>query len=254
MALGVTGVAVGLSFLALAGEFVTSRAGNKENAYSRMGELMREAAGTKPLSANKRWTDGPTRDFFRDILEMNQQYSAEAAALDSSAIKDLYSAESYSGKPHMEKVVEQLQAALAVDEKYASLEPIMKRMEDRIADVKVSAAAKQEFLKGMEENFEKSVAPRNELLRTERVWMKSTIDLYEFAIAHSPEYSIKGKKLYFRNDAAREEFVSRQSEAMAQHKDFLKAKAAFEQSRKDKMGQAGLSPSDFTPGQLGKPQ
>lgn len=252
-ALGIAGVAVLFSFIGLAQE-IASRPAKNGDTNHQIGDLLKEAAGTKPTGKDAEWTDSVLRDFFRDILEMNQKYSAEAAALDSSAIKDLYSVESYRGKTRMEKTVAQLQAALAVDEKYASLDPILKKLADRIASADVSETEKQQVLQAMKASAEKSLAPRNELLRTEEAWMKSTIDLYNFTIAHSSEYSVKNHKLYFRNDAARESFTSQQSQSIVLHKDFLKAKAAFEQSRKDKMQQVGVSPSDLTPEQLGKTQ
>jgi hypothetical protein len=253
-ALGVVSIALLFSMFAFTGEIASKRGGLESNAYHEAGNILKEAAGKKPVSKDANWWDAPTRDFFQDILQMNRNYSAEAAALDSSAIKDLYSSSSYGGRVHMEKVVSQLQAALAVDEKYASLDPIMKRMDDRVAAVNVSEGEKQAFLKGMKNSMERSLAPREELLRTEEVWMTSTIDLYKFVIAHTNDYSIRDNKLYFRNDAMRDEFTSQQSKAIALHKDFLKAKSAFEESRKNKMNELGVAPSDLTPSQLGKPR
>jgi hypothetical protein len=152
----------------------------------------------------------------------------------------------------MEKTVSQLHAAVAVDEKYASIDPFIKKLEAQVAIANASDKQKQDFLGGVKSGMGRSLEPRNELLRTEETWMKSTIDLYDFAIAHSSQYSIKGGKVYFRDDATREGFVSQQSKAVALHKDFLKAKEAFEQSRKNKMDQLGVSSSDLTPEQLGK--
>lgn len=253
-ALGTAAIAALFSILGLAGEMASRHDGLQSNAYHQAGNLLKEAAGKQPVSKDANWWDAPTRDFFQDILQMNQSYSAEAAALDSSAIKDLYSSSSYGGKVHMEKVISQLQAALAVDEKYASLDPLVKKMHDRVAAVNVSEDKKQAFLKGMKNSMEKSLGPREELLRTEEVWMKSTIGLYTFVIAHTNDYSIRDNKLYFRNDAVRDEFTSQQSKAIALHKDFLEAKSAFEESRKSKMNELGVAPSDLSPSQLGKPR
>ncbi len=252
--LGVVSVALLFSMFAFTGEMASRHGGLESSAYHQAGDLLKEAAGKQPVGKDANWWDAPTRDFFQDILQMNQSYSAEAAALDSSAIKDLYSSSSYGGKVHMEKVISQLEAALAVDEKYASLDPLVKKMDDRVAAVNVSESEKQAFLKGMKNNLEKSLVPREELLRTEEVWMKSTIDLYMFVIAHTNDYSIHDNKLYFRNDAARDEFTSQQSKAIALHDDFLKAKSAFEESRKSKMNELGVAPSDLSPAQLGKPR
>jgi hypothetical protein len=252
--LGVVSVALLFSMLAFTGEMASRHGGLGSNAYHQAGDLLKEAAGKQPVSKDANWWDAPTRDFFHDILQMNQSYSAEAAALDSSAIKDLYSSSSYGGKVHMEMVISQLEAALAVDEKYASLDPLVKKMDDRLAAVNVSEGEKQAFSRGLKNSLEKSLAPRKELLRTEEVWMKSTIELYAFVIAHTNDYSIRDNKLYFRNDAVRDEFTSQQSKAIALHNDFLKAKSAFEESRKSKMNEMGVAPSDLSPSQLGKPR
>ena len=251
-ALLVAFIAVIFSFLGLAGEIASKYRGLQPDAYHKTGDLLKEAAGKLPASANVNWYDGPTRDFFRDILEMNQRYTAEVAKVDNSAIKDLYSSKSYGGEVHMKKVVTQLRVALAVDEKYTPLEPLIKKLEERVAATNASESEKQEFLKGLHGSIEKSLGPRHDLIQKEEAWMKCTIELYEFTIAHNADYSIRDNKLYFSNKAARESFTAQQTKAIALHKEFLKAKSAFEESRKSKMNQLGVSPSDLTPAQLGK--
>jgi hypothetical protein len=251
-ALGVAAIAALFSLLGLAGEMASLRGGIDRDLYRQTGNLLKEAAGKQPVGKDTNWWNAVTRDFFRDILEMNQRYAAEVGALDRSAIKDLYSSKSYGGDVHMQKVVTQLHAALAVDEKYASLDPLIKRMEDRVAAADASESQKQEFLKGMRGSLEQKLGPRKDLVRKEEDWMKSTIDLYDFATAHLADYSIQDNKLYFRNDATKREFFSQQAKAIALHNDFLKAKRAMEESRRNNLNQVGVSPSDLTPAQLGK--
>ena len=245
--LGIAAIAVCLSIFALAGERASKHASSATEINHQVGDLLKEAAGTKPSSGDSHWWDAATRDFFHDILEMNQQYTAEVAALDNSAIKDLYSVNSYRGKARMEKVVAQLQAALAVDEKYASLDPLVKKLEERIAEADASEKEKQEFLTGLKNSMDKSLAPRNEVIRGEEAWMKSTIDLYEYVIAHASEYSIRGDKLYFQDDATKDEFTSRQAQAIALYKEFLQAKRASDSSRKNGLDKLGVAPSDLPP-------
>jgi len=247
-------IALAVTVFTFAGEMRNLRPATESEAKHQMGSLLKEAAGAQPRSKDANWWDGPTRDFFKDILEMNQKYAAEVSALDNSAIKDLYSPESYVSVAHMQKVVDQVQAALAVDEKYISIEPIVKKLEDRVAAVNISESQKKQFMEGLKGSMDRHRAPRREVIRTEKVWMNGTIGLYEFMTEHKSEYSIKNKKLYFSNDAARVEFVSQQAKAIAAHKEFLKAKSAMEESRKKSMDQIGVSPSDLTPSQLGKPQ
>lgn len=253
-ALGVAAIAFILTCMAFMGEAVSRRALTPEELDHRIGDLLKEAAGTKPLSRDGDWWDGPARDFFHDLIEMNKHYAEEVKALDNSAIQDLYSVDSYSSKARMAEAVAQLQAAQAVDERYASLDPIIKKMEDRIAHAKVSESEKQEFLKGMEASMTKALAPRDETFRTERAWIESTIELYQFGIAHSAEYSIRGNKLYFENDDARKEFIERQTQSIALHKEFLKAKGAAEDNRKQGLGKVGVSPTDMTPPKTQQPQ
>lgn len=245
---GVSLVALFISFLT----FVGSLRQPPNQANRNVAELLRQAAGNKATTPDANWSDGVLRDFFRELLDRNQQYIAEVHALDSSAIKNLYAADSYAGKTHMEKVMSQLRASYDVDQKYSSLEPVLKGLRDRVAAAHASEREKQDFLKGMDEGLERSLRPRTELLRAEKLWMDSTLDLYGFMLAHSSDYSIQDTKLYFEDGAIRKQFTALQSKAVTSHKDFLKAKASFENARKDDMNQLGVSTSEFTPSQLGK--
>lgn len=240
------------SFLISFLSFMGSLNAPPDKMHRAVGELLRQAAGNKPTTPDANWSDGLLRDFFRELLDRNQQYMAEMHALDSSAIKNLYSTDSYAGEAHMEKVMSQLRAAYDLDQKYSSLEPTLKSLRDRVAAAHASEQEKKDFLKGMDQGLERSLRPRTELLRAEKIWMDSTQDLYGFMLAHSSEYSIQDTKLYFEDAALRKQFTALQSKAVASHKDFLKAKASFENARKDNLNQLGVSSSEFTPSQLGK--
>jgi hypothetical protein len=242
---GISLVAFVFSFLALAGSI--HEPGATADAKRQMGNLLKEAAGKQPQTANTHWWDGPSRDFFHDIMVMNQQYKAEVAQLDQSAITHLYSPGTYSSKKGMEKIVAQLQALLAVDEKYSSLDPFLKSVENRVRSADAPDSEKEEFLKGLKESATRNMAPRNETFRTAKNWFEASIDLYQFTIAHSSEYSVRGGKLYFRNAPAQAGFTSRQSKAISLHDEFLKAKHLAEVAQKNALGDLGVSPSDFTP-------
>jgi hypothetical protein len=247
-------VAVFFSILAVNGSTRDSGAGGTGDVKREMGSLIKEAAGKQPQSADAHWWDGPSRDFFHDIIVMNQQYTAEVAKLDQSALKDLYSPGSYSRKKGMEKIVTQLQSALAVDEKYSSLDPLLQAVEKRVRAADAPEAEKEGFLKGLKESAAKTLAPRNETFRTEKNWMEATIDLYQFTVDHSAEYAVRGGKLYFQNAAAQEGFTSRQSKALALQEEFLKAQHGAEAVQKSVQSEFGVSPSDLTPAQPDKPK
>jgi hypothetical protein len=246
-------VALAFSFLAFAGGSQQSGTG-RGDVKRQMGNLIKEAAGKQPQSANAHWWDGPSRDFFHDIIVMNEQYTAEVAKLDQSALKNLYSSGSYSRKKGMDEIVTQLQSALAVDQKYSSLDPLLQAVEKRVQAADAPEVEKEGFLKGLKESAAKTLAPRNETFRTEKNWMEATIDLYQFTIDHSSEYSVRGGKLYFQNAAAQEGFTSRQSKALALQEEFLKAQHGAEAVQKSVQGEFGVTPSDFTPAQPDKPK
>lgn len=251
-ALGITGIALLFSIVLLAREFATLHGKSDADIYRHIGALFKEAAGKQPTSGDAHWTDAVIREFIQDIMEMNQHYAAEVAALDRSAIKNLYSTDSYAGLTHMKKVVVQLEAALAVDERYASVDSLIKRMENRVAAANASETDKRDFLNGMQSSLPQGLAPRYELVRKEEEWTKSAIALYEFLIAHTDEYSIRDNKLYFNNLATRKEFMKEQSNSIRLRKEVLKARKAMLDNRNNKMGEVGLSPSDFSPAQLGQ--
>jgi hypothetical protein len=240
-------VALLISLLVFSGSIRDSGTGGKSEIKRQMGSLIKEAAGKQAQSADTHWWDGPSRDFFHDLIVMNQQYSAEVANLDQSALASLYSPRSYSSRKGMEKIVAQLQSALAVDQKYSSLDPILQSVENRVRSADAPDAEKQGFLKGLKESASRTLASRNETFRTGKNWMEATIDLYQFTIAHSSEYSVRGGKLYFRNAAAQEEFTSRQSKAISLQNEFLKAQHVAEDMQKNALGEFGVSPSDFAP-------
>jgi hypothetical protein len=250
--LGISGIAFFWTLLALGGSLVRPAGSLTPDTNHEVGTLLKEAAGRKPQAADAHWWDGPSRDFFHDILERNQQYSQEVSTLDSSAIKDLYSVDSYAGETHMQKVLAQLHAALAVDEKYGSLDAVIKRMEERVAAADAPENEKESFLTGMKNSMEKSLGPRNEVLRTEDIWMNLTIELYEFCLAHTADYSIRDGKLYFKDTSVKDEFTSLQSKAIEAHHEFLKAQKIFAESQKNGLNQMGVSPSDLTPSQPAK--
>jgi len=236
-----------------------SAAGSRNNLNSldpatrrEVGDLLRQAGGAKKNTADMHWWDAPIREMAQELISRNQQYISEIGGLDSSAIKNLYATDSYAGKAHMGKVVVQLRAASEVDAKYSSVEPIFKKMRERVASVNASELEKSHFLDGFDGSLHRSLEPRNKLMRSEKEWMDSSIQLYEFMMANSDHYSIRDAKLYFDSTALMEDFEKRQSQAVALHQDFLKAKAAFEEDRKNSLNQLGVSPSEFTPSQLGK--
>jgi len=239
-------LALGVSLVAFAGSLQKAPAFDESKAKLQMGHLMKQAAGNEPATPDGEWYEGPSREFFRDILNFNQQYTGAMQSAKGASMAKLYTPESYATRAGMQTTVTQLRAMLDVDRKYESMEPLIKKLEVRVYATRASQAEKEAFLNGLRGSFSKSLAPRNETMRVEEEWLQSSIDLYVYTLAHSADYSVRGKKLVFRAGVSPVEFQSLQSKAIEQHKVAVDAKHKLDAARQTAMSQTGLTPADLS--------
>ena len=207
---------------------------------------MKQAAGKEAPTPDSEWYEGPTRVFFHDILTFNQEYTAAIQALGTSSMGKLYTPESYATRADMQTTISHLRALLDVDKKYESLDPVVKKLEVNINATSASEFEKQELLKGFRSNFNKTSAPRGETFRAEEEWLQSSIDLYEFTLAHSGDFRIQDKKLIFHETGSRDQFQALQSKAIALRKATVDAKHKLDAARQDAMSQSGITPADIS--------
>ena len=119
-------------------------------------------------------------------------------------------------------------------------------MEVNISATSASEFAKEEFLKGFRSSTSKSLAPRRETFRTEEEWMQSSIDLYEFTLAHFGDYKVQGKKLMFHGNGLFGQFQDLQSKSITFRKTAIESKHKFDAGRQDALSQAGVTPADIS--------
>jgi hypothetical protein len=238
-------VVLGISLVSFARELLLAPRFDESAAKKQMGHLMKQAAGKEAATPDSEWYDGPTRQFFRDILAFNQEYSGAVQSIDQSSLAKLYTPESYATRANMQTTITMLHALLDVDTKYESMEPVLKKMEVNIRATSVSEFEKEEFLKGVRSSTEKSLAPRRETFRAEEEWLQSSIDLYEFTLAHFGNYKVQGKKLMFRGNGVVGQFQDLQSKSMALRKTAVESKHKFDVARRDALSQSGVTPADL---------
>jgi hypothetical protein len=239
-------LALGITLVSFAGSLRQTPGFDESSDKKRMGHLLRQAAGKEAATSDSEWYEGPTREFFRDILAFNQEYTGAIQSLDRSSIAKLYTPESYVTRAGMQTTVCQLHALLDVDEKYKSSDQLLKKMEVNITATTASETEKEEFLKGFRGSFSKSLAPRSETFRLEEEWLQSSIELYEFTLSHFGDYSARGKKLIFRGGASPVEFQNLQSKAITLRKAAIEAKHKLDSARQDAMSQTGVTPADIS--------
>jgi hypothetical protein len=230
------------SFLAYRGSWVSPTSLNKE----RISILAREGAGLLPVSQDQSVWDSPVRSCFADISDFSRRYLEEANQLDRSALSGLYSAESFKDSRQMEKVLTQLRALLALEGKYASLDPILERNKARIRSVDAPDSAKNLVLDTMNGSAaQKGIANRSALYAKEKAWIQSSIDLYEFTLTKRDSYALRDGKLVFKNRTVMSEFNQRLKDAVGRKADILQANEDFENLQKEGLREFNLQPSDM---------
>jgi len=234
-------IALIVSFMAFAGASQQRHRFRHTDPKKEMARLLAEASGKSPVSSNSDWWDGLMRDFFRSIIERNKRYTQEIREFDNSALKHLYSPESYSTRAGMQKTIDQLQATLQLDQKYGTVRPLIEDMERRLRTVDASEGDKESFLEGVKSSSEVFLGSQDKLLDLEKKWVDASVVLYQFTIEYRADYAIEAKKLVFKNDAARLEFVAKQNEAIAQRRAFLDEKSGLDRMRNNMMTEIGLA-------------
>jgi hypothetical protein len=231
------------SFLGFAGEIRRTGGVDSSSVKDHVRHLFLQATN-KEADSGARWYDGPSRDFFRDAVTWNQEYTKEVQLVDQTFVAKLYSPESYATRANLQATISALQVLQQVDKKYESLDPLVKKLELNVNAAQASDREKADFLRGVHSSLDKSLGPRNETFKREEEWLQSSVDLYQFALSHFSDYSVRKDKLVFHRDASRLDFVDRQSKSIALRKATVESRSRFNASRKEIMSQIGLAPSE----------
>jgi len=244
---GVMGISIALlvSLLSLAGGLKPYRPRTESETKNRIARLAKEGTGQAPKSADEGKFDEIIRPFFADIKKFNDDYMAEVNALDKSAIAPLYGAKTFDGDHNISKAIEQLQAMDAVEEKYASMDPLIQKTKERLFASSLSDGEKKDFWGGFEDSFRKSLKPRDEVNASERIWLKDSIALYEFMKANEDSFHVKENKVVFASTDLLNEYNQKFQKADGERKEFLAAKERFKKIQEEGLGKIGLKPSDF---------
>ena len=237
----VSALAMMFSLLPSPGSRFSSTGFTKE----RMSILAKEGTGLLPVSRDESIWDSPARSCFADVAEFSRRYQEEAHKLDQSALNDLYSADSFRDSKHIEKVLTQLRAYLALEEKYASLDSILERNKARIQSVDAPDSVKSQFLIRLSSSAQEALADRSALFAKEKAWIQSSIDLYEFTLAKRASYALRDGKLVFKDRIVMSEFNQRAKDALGRKADVLQAKENFEKRQKEALRKFNLQPADM---------
>jgi len=235
----IAAIAVIFSVLSLSGER-TSR-NTQSEAKQKIAHLLKQASGQEAIPSHSEWYDEPTRQFFRDIISLNQGYTQELDMPHRTNLKGLYNTASYSSLNKMHETVSELKSILAIDRKYESVGPILSKFENAINGTSASEKQKYDFIEGVHSSSRELFDLRSRTFQNSEEWLQASIDLYEFTIAHFRDYSVRENKLVFSTGSLLTEFQERQTRAIALRDSLREARAQFKSAQNASMERTGMS-------------
>jgi hypothetical protein len=150
-----------------------------------VGNLMKEAAGTKPVdTSGPRSMDELIRDVMRGVLEQRKSFDQETSQF-TVELGRLYSVESFSSPDSMKRSLDAVRGVVAADLKYSQqLDDLPKRIEGRVQSSSLSDSDKRDFIEGIQHSLGslKALAIRKQAVEVETQWSAATIGLYEFTM------------------------------------------------------------------------
>jgi hypothetical protein len=193
--------------------------------------------------AKDKW-DRASLQFYSDLRAFGQQYISDISKTEADVPK-LLTIGSFRDAATITNESSRIQALLQINQKYASLDPLLDKMKGYVDALDATAEDKRKFLEGFNSGARPFLRQRSATSRLERTWLLSSAELYKFALAHKNEYSLEDKNLRFHNDRTLEIFNAKLAEARSQYSDFLRAYHTLQLSQDAAPRQVGLQRSDL---------
>lgn len=213
----------------------------------RMAGLMKEAAGTKARDAAESPIDALARKMFEDILQQRKSYEVEVAKFKDD-MAHIYTAESYSSKPSMQRSIKSMQAVLALDQQYTrQLQVLPQHMKELADRSSLSEEDKQGFMKGVNETMANSklLSVRDQAIEAEARWVDATVTLYNLASANVAKIHVKNSKILIDDEKLRTEFNKDLEKSQDLRKSIDTLNAQVNQLQQEALQQSGLTKQDL---------
>lgn len=213
-----------------------------------MGNLMKEAAGTKPVdSSGPRNLDEFVRDVMRDVLDQRKSFEQETSAF-TVELEGLYSVKSFSSPDNMKRSLEAVRGVVAADLRYSQqIEDLPKRIEARVQSSSLSDSDKRDFMEGLWKSFGslKVLAIHRQAMEVEKQWSDATVGLYEFTLANSGKIVVEHGHLVANNEKFRIEFNQRLKQSKTLQENLIALNAQLETAQNDALKELGVTPKDL---------
>ena len=182
----------------------------------RLARLIREAkkgysqpAGRKPANRQEQ-EDDIFRELLASVFEINRRIKRQKTEIDRESLAALYTARSFSSPEAMGRTTAALRQLLEANRRIAGeMERALARIQSRVETAAWSRVDKIRFWRQIADGFAVKFKLRSEILEKQAAWTETSVDLYEFVLAHNEELSFEGRAVRSSVRETGEEFVCR---------------------------------------------
>lgn len=225
--------------------FVKGFNASLEPTDQKVARLMREAAGLQPVRNSifgEDKTDTKMRDLFKDIIRINKDYQDAVDKLDTSETAKLNTAESFADPSTVADGLKQLHAAYDLDaQQEQRMQEAMENFKHKFDDL--SPSQRNSVVNAFNTGIAKVMPTRQRAISTEKAWVDSVDDVYDYAQSHHSDFAMSNGTLVIGNDTVREEFNTRVRTLNARRDEFLQAKNEFARMQGQTFQKMGVSRS-----------
>lgn len=237
-------VAVVVIGLNAAGSISSGGFRSPETTQQKTQRLMREAAGLQPVRTSifgEDELDAALRDLFKEVIANNKEYNAAVDKLDISATASLITPQSFADPASAAEGLKQLHAAYDLDaQQEQRMQQTLENCRRRFANI--SGLDRAALLEGFRIGLEKGMPVRQHAVSSEKAWVQSVDDLFDYARSQHSYLKLSGGLLVIAKEPVRQEFNSRIDNMNARREEFLKAKKALENFQQQILQNAGVTP------------
>ena len=227
---------------------ISASTGKTVTLQQHIGNLMKEAAGTKPVdNSGPGDYDSVVRAMMQDILAMRKSLDEETAPLNADLGK-IYAADTFRDRASMQKSIDAVHGVVKADQHFGDqVQHLPERVQAIVDKSALSSSERDEFMQGVRKGFSglKALEIRRQAMETEKQWESETVGLYEFAMANAGRLHVKGDHIAIYGASTLNEFNERMQKAQKLRGDLTRLNQQLEREQQATLQQAGLTKKDL---------
>ena len=241
-----------LVFCVISGVLILGNAASMlsfETPQQRFARLLREAAGTQPVShkgfPSQRKLDDAIRVQYGKLLQQNRDYLAVVAKLENSKVKEINTAQAFASAEAAQQGLDQLHALYDADAGHEQEVRETLAGLRRVFEGVGNAAEREAMLKGFDESIAEQNSRRQQALALEKAWVDAVDDEHAYAAAHRASIRLVQNTLVIDDPEIRSELNGKIQLQEQRRKAFLKSQNEFNKSQAESRNKMGLSGKDL---------